>query len=144
MRQFPDWRTNLQLRRALPDIDPSCDKTAGMFEGKPPFAREASNCSANPSAGEQLHQLSWSDLVAKLEAARDLCAVLSGEQAPHDTAPQASFDTTSAHHLAEQHEHFPANDKLPVNPLDSGNRKDNCDNKAPSNTEQAEPFRGRT
>lgn len=119
-----------------------------MFEGKPPFAREASNPAADaravPGAGDQLRTLSWSDLVAKLEAARDLREVLSGEEAWPDATYDASFDPHCAHHLAEQQEHFPANSKYPVNPLDSGNRKENCCKEAPSNTEQDGVSRGRT
>jgi len=118
-----------------------------MFEGKPPFAREASNCAtdagAAPGVGDQLHTLSWSDLVAKLEAARDLRAVFPGEAAARDEACNASFDADCAHRLAEQQDHFPANGKLPVNPLDSGNRKDNCCNETPRNTEQDGASRGR-
>ncbi len=115
-----------------------------MFEGKPPFAPEASNSDADASAGERLRRLSWGDLVAKLEAARDLSEFIAHEKNAGGAFPAASFDAHSAHHLAEQQEHFHANDKLPVNPLNLGNLKEGRGKEAPSNSVQDGASRGRT
>ena len=115
-----------------------------MFEGKPPFAPEAHDHSANAKAGDTLHTLSWTDLVTKLEAARDLRAALAGEKLPCSQQDAASFDASSAHHLAEQQDPFPAKSESPVNPLDSGNRKENGGNKDPSDNKPHRVCRGRT
>ena len=63
-----------------------------MFEGKPICATTPSerNC-----AGE-LRPVTWSDLVAKLDAARDLRSALTG----HGGAGDGSFDRGSAQHIA--------------------------------------------
>lgn len=95
-----------------------------MFEGKPPSASEASKSATGANAGEQLHTLSWSDLVAKLEAARDLRVALANGRKQEKRVDEGSFDPKGAHHLAEHQEHFPRNNELSVNPLDSGNRKE--------------------
>ncbi len=115
-----------------------------MFEGKPPFAPEAYDHSAHAKAGDTLRTLSWTDLVTKLEAARDLRAALAGEKPPHSQKDEASFDASSAHHLAEQQETFPAKSESPVNPLDSGNRKETGGNNGPSENKPHRVCRGRT
>ncbi|MFB0611829.1 hypothetical protein [Aurantiacibacter poecillastricola] len=70
-----------------------------MLEGKFTPGRDSRN-SANGSAPEgALSELSWSELVARLSAARELRA----ELAARDITALASFDAESARHLAWQH-----------------------------------------
>ncbi|MGX7893878.1 hypothetical protein [Tsuneonella sp. HG222] len=68
-----------------------------MFEGKPPKSG-----AATPVTFEgELRPVSWSDLVARLDAVRGLRAGL--EQAPADrpgSERDASFDPGSARHIA--------------------------------------------
>lgn len=105
-----------------------------MFEGKQPFGPDASKSPVSESHGvakhgAQLNTLSWGDLVAKLEAARDLRREFASEDDSPRQPDIASFDADCAHRLAEQQETFSANYKLPVNLENSGNRKDNAGNK---------------
>lgn len=90
-----------------------------MFEGKPPVAPVAKGQESGDSAGEGLCAISWTDLVAKLAAARDLRAELS------DCAEigVASFDALSAQHLALHHDKHPPEGKDSVNPDDLANGK---------------------
>lgn len=142
----PDGDANSQLRFALPDIDPSWDKGIGMFEKKPPIAPEASDSAASfaasATAGEQLHSLSWSDLVAKLEAARDLSQEWASHQTANDPPEIASFNEDCAHHLAEQQEPFSMNYELPVNLENSGNRKHSAGIKSPDDNANDRLARG--
>ena len=80
-----------------------------MFEGKPPRIAEALPLE-EPQDGESLRPLNWSDLVARLTAARDLRASFSGRAAGSD----ASFDASSARCIAAHH-----NGKHAVNLEDS-------------------------
>ena len=80
-----------------------------MFEGKPPATADAYRLE-EPQEGESLRPLSWSDLVARLSAARDLRASLEGSE--------ASFDAGSARRIAAHH-----NGKSSINPDDLGNGK---------------------
>ena len=81
-----------------------------MFEGKPPSSAEALPLE-EPQQGESLRPLSWSDLVARLSAARALRESIEGGAA-------ASFDASSARCIAAHH-----NGKHIVNPEDSGSGK---------------------
>ncbi len=91
-----------------------------MFEGKPLQAPDSRNsATGNPPEGS-LCELRWSDLVARLSAARELRA----ELAMNDAGTLASFDAESARHLASQHESFRiGDDERDVNPDDLGNGK---------------------
>ena len=84
-----------------------------MFEGKLPRADEALALD-EPQDGEALRLLSWSDLVARLSAARELRASFAGRAAGSD----ASFDAGSARRVAAHH-----NGKHGVNLEDSSYRK---------------------
>ena len=91
-----------------------------MFEGKPPIAPDAHISATGKAPGEELCQLSWSDLVAKLAAARDLRVAL----AHHDDLAPASFDAGSARHLALHHDLLRQDEsERGVNPDDLGNGK---------------------
>lgn len=84
-----------------------------MFEGKPPHPRDARALDGEPRDIDALRPLSWSDLVARLSAARDLrspCAPGEGGE--------ASFDAGSARRIAAHH-----NGKHDVNLDASGNGK---------------------
>ncbi|MEL1251753.1 hypothetical protein [Aurantiacibacter gilvus] len=112
-----------------------------MFEGKPPFSPEAPSAAAEETAGDALSELTWSDLVAKLEAARDLRASL----ATAEDATLASFDAGSARHLAlhqepTRHEEY----ERSVNHDDLGNGKGAC-GKATEGADRTQPaIRGNT
>lgn len=84
-----------------------------MFEGKPPIPAEAQEF-ADPQEPEPLRPLRWSDLVARLEAVRDLRASYSGNARAYD----GSFDASSARRIAAHH-----NGKHVVNLDDLANRK---------------------
>ncbi|WP_340588165.1 hypothetical protein [Erythrobacter alti] len=77
--------------------------------------------------GEELCALDWSELVAKLAAARDLRSELASQA----NGVLASFDALSAHHIALQHDKAPegltaGNSKHSVNPDALANGKDAC------------------
>lgn len=85
-----------------------------MFEGKPPLPGESRPLGERDEA---LRPLSWSDLVARLSAARDLRASFApGEGGKIDSA--ASFDAGCARRIAAHHV-----GKDSVNLDNSGNRK---------------------
>ncbi len=63
--------------------------------------------------------LSWSDLVAKLAAARDLREALTQDE----EAALASFDPDCAAHIASHQDKFPDDGKRDVNPDGLGNSK---------------------
>lgn len=91
-----------------------------MFEGKAPLALDSRNSANGEMPEEALCELKWSDLVARLSAARELRA----ELALSDESMLASFDAESARHIASHHEGPRAdNDKHDVNPDDLGNGK---------------------
>lgn len=91
-----------------------------MFEGKLPLAPESRDSATGEMPEEVLCELRWSDLVARLSAARELRA----ELAASDETMLASFDADSARHLASHHEGLHDDNNEPdVNPDDSGNRK---------------------
>ena len=71
-----------------------------MFEPKHPFA--ADHAARDPEAGPQaeLRAVSWSELNARLSAARELRNVLASSEP--ETA--ASFDAEFARHVAHLHE----------------------------------------
>jgi hypothetical protein len=85
-----------------------------MFEGKLPAQPVTIRVDALAVDGDSLRALSWSDLRARLEAARDLrlSLALAGPQDP------ASFDGPAARHVAAL-----ANGKEAVNPSDLANGK---------------------
>ena len=84
-----------------------------MFEGKLPRADEALPLE-DAQDGETLRSLSWTDLVARLSAARELRASYAGRAA----GSEASFDAGSARRIAAHH-----NGKHGVNLEDSSYRK---------------------
>ena len=85
-----------------------------MFEGKPLRPGDARPLDTEPWEGEVLRPLSWSELVARLSAARDLRASF----APGGEGGEASFDAGSARRIAAHH-----NGKHDVNLDVSGNGK---------------------
>jgi hypothetical protein len=85
-----------------------------MFEGKPPRPRDARALDGEPHDFETLRPLSWSDLVARFSAVRELRS--SGDE--EDEHGEASFDAGSARRIAAHH-----NGKHDVNPDISGNGK---------------------
>jgi hypothetical protein len=66
-----------------------------MFEAKPPSPATYAPSEFQDS-GRSLHPVRWSDLVAKLDAARDLRASLLA----HAGEGEASFDPHCAQHIA--------------------------------------------
>ena len=85
-----------------------------MFEGKLPNVGSARAYDRASARQDSLRAVSWSDLVARLEAARELRAELgTGE-----TAGGASFDPDSARHIAEL-----SGDKQDINFDDLANGK---------------------
>jgi len=90
-----------------------------MFEGKPPIPARAGDYADTGSAQVQLRALSWSELIARFTAARELQSALIS---PSDQS-LASFDAQSARHLAAMHEGECEIGKEVVNLDDSGNRK---------------------
>jgi hypothetical protein len=66
-----------------------------MFEGRLPTPSPFPQ-SDSADAGNNLRPVTWSDLVAKLDAARDLRAALR----EHHGEGEASFDPGSARHIA--------------------------------------------
>ncbi len=95
-----------------------------MFEGDIPKRAESRRGQGQSpdadSVGEALYELSWSDLRARFEAARDLRAALGGT----DLDAPASFDADSARRIAAL-----AEGKRVVNPDDLANGKGSGDNK---------------
>jgi len=85
-----------------------------MIEGDFPKARENRQGSGNSADSGPLHELSWSDLRARFEAACDLRAALSEE----GMDGPASFDADSARRIAAL-----ANSKPVVNRDDLANGK---------------------
>lgn len=85
-----------------------------MYEGKPPFAPAGQRPDRDSGPVTPLRELTWSDLRARLEAARDLRA---GMEREHDHPP-ASFDAGFASCLAAR-----GNGKEDVNPSDLANGK---------------------
>ncbi len=85
-----------------------------MFEGKPPKAPLAPDF--GPAGGDagMLREMTWSDLRARLDAARDLREALHQVEEEH----LASFDASSARHIAAL-----AQGKHSVNPDDLANGK---------------------
>ncbi len=85
-----------------------------MFEGKLPLARVPHDSPQVDGDAGGLRGLTWNDLRARLEAARDLRAVL------HDAADDqfASFDAHSARRIAAL-----SDGKHVVNPEDLANGK---------------------
>jgi hypothetical protein len=67
-----------------------------MYEGKLSHAGPAQTFDRTGAAPDRLRAVSWSDLVAKLEAARELRAELGAGEGGGD----GSFDPDSARHIA--------------------------------------------
>ena len=84
-----------------------------MFEGKPPSLQDA-HALTEAQEIEPLRPLSWSDLVARLAAVREVRASLRTGVGPSD----GSFDAGSARCIAAHH-----NGKHAVNLDDLGNSK---------------------
>jgi hypothetical protein len=85
-----------------------------MFEGKSLRPGDARPLDAEPWEDDVLRPLSWSELVARLSAARDLRASFE----TGDEGGEASFDAGSARRIAAHH-----NGKHGVNLDVSGNGK---------------------
>ena len=84
------------LSMVLPDVDGCACSAAIMFESTPPRPRRSGERARDATQDEVLRELSWSELVARLSAERDLRRQLS---ASHDLAAEpsaASFDVESA------------------------------------------------
>ena len=83
-----------------------------MFEGKPPNRRRVRETDHVRRTDDELLAISWNDLVARLESARELRASLA------ETPPitKASFDENSAQHLAERNHARPEGNEGRVNP----------------------------
>ena len=92
-----------------------------MFEGKPPILPLGGQASSGDSSADELCALSWSDLKAKLAAARDLREVIVEDE----NGAIASFDADSARRLAAISDRPEDDGKRPVNPHGLGNSKAN-------------------
>ncbi|RPF71343.1 hypothetical protein [Aurantiacibacter spongiae] len=101
-----------------------------MFEGKQPEAAHSRE-SVGPDAGrESLRRVTWSDLVSRLAAARELRAELASASGGRKTDP-ASFDAAFARHIAALGEPHAGStghvvrrpEKQDVNPNGLGNGK---------------------
>lgn len=68
-----------------------------MFEGKLPGADTSQPLDHTGGGAARLRPVSWRDLVARLDAVREL----RGELGAGETAGVASFDPDSARHIAE-------------------------------------------
>jgi len=79
-----------------------------MFEGKPPRQGDARALGSEGGEGEFLRELTWADLVARLQLSRGRIG-----QAPDDV--EASFDSGNAGRIVAD-----LNGKRPVNLEDSG------------------------
>lgn len=90
-----------------------------MFEGKLPVPSGLSGDERGESVREELCPIEWSELVARLAAARDL----RRELAASSDAAMASFDAHCARQIAASHEFTPGNGKHGVNPEDLANGK---------------------
>ena len=92
-----------------------------MFEGKIPQPHAANDPGApvggGSASGDALRELTWNDLRARLQAAREFQASLQSERDEHDEH-LASFDANSARHIAAL-----ADNKHAVNPEDLANGK---------------------
>jgi hypothetical protein len=93
-----------------------------MFEGKLPIVPEGHDSQRDLAGVDSLRPLTWSDLRARLEAARDFRAALQHERG----SELASFDAVSARRIAAL-----TNGKHDVNPDDLANRKQNCGTSSP-------------
>ena len=90
-----------------------------MFEGKPPLPLHALTSVEGHYADEDLMAFSWSDLIGRLCATRELGAAL----AHVPDAARASFDGMTAQHLANRRAFALHKGKQDVNPVASGNGK---------------------
>lgn len=107
---------NTWLSIALPDLDGCGFMDARMIEGKPPVA---SGQRVGRGDGEPLRELTWGDLVARLNAARDLRRELGiAESEDAQAGATASFDADSARRISAQ-----ANGEDLVNQTASAYRK---------------------
>lgn len=68
-----------------------------MFEGKPPNTGESLPLDLATGEQGELRPVSWRDLVARLDAAREFRVA----RGVGETAGDASFDPLSARHIAE-------------------------------------------
>jgi hypothetical protein len=97
--------------------------TAAMFEGIFLAGLPESPFSADGAEDDSLKAITWSDLRARLEAARDLRATLH----ERDEADGASFDVPAARRIASL-----ADGKDRVNPTDLANGKGTRSNEGAS------------
>ena len=108
---------------------------ADMFEGKLPKAQKAQDSAVQTRCADSLRAMTWSDLRARLDAARDLRSAIvdSDHEAP------ASFDVHSARRIAAL-----ANGKEAVNLDDLGIGKGTGCKKATSFDDGTRSDRGNT
>ena len=93
-----------------------------MFEPKHPLVPENSARASDSEAQAGLRALSWSELNARLAAARELRLALEALDGG-DAGAAASFDAEIARQVAHLHELPDSNGKNPVNPDHSTNGK---------------------
>ena len=90
-----------------------------MFEPKTPFVPENAAPASEDESQAGLRRVSWSELNARLAAAREL-RMAFGEGDPGD---DASFDAEMARHVAHLHEPPGHHGKNHINPDHATNRK---------------------
>ena len=103
-----------RLNQCLPLFDAWSGMAAAMFEGKILSGLPQRSFFADGAGGDSLRAIAWSDLRARLEAARDLRATLR----QRGEADGASFDVPAARRIASLAE---GNDR--VNPTVLANGK---------------------
>ena len=112
-----------------------------MFEGKLPQTSDSRESAALTPPQDVLCEMKWSELVARLSAARELRA----ELAHTDESVLASFDAESARHIASQHEScLRERGERDVNPDDLGNGKGHAAEGAPRADRETPATRGNT
>ncbi|WP_137680425.1 hypothetical protein [Aurantiacibacter suaedae] len=92
-----------------------------MFEPNTPFVPENAAPASEDESQAGLRRVSWSELNARLAAARELRIALGGRE--DDAGDAASFDAEVARHVAHLHEPPGQHGKNRVNPDHSTNGK---------------------
>ena len=108
---------------ALPDIDGWACSAIVMFERTPPSIRTGGSDPQNRAHDDSLRELSWSDLVARLTAERDLRRQLNAQTGVQVDGATASFDVESASTLVQSHGEAEWNYERGVNHKISAYRK---------------------
>ena len=94
-----------------------------MFERTPPIIRTGGSDPHNRAHDDSLRELSWSDLVARLTAERDLRRQLNAQTGVQVDGATASFDVESASTLVQSHGEAEWNYERGVNHKISAYRK---------------------